>query len=241
MLYLRSFTHFFLFSLSSIVFSIAIIFAAPFARSITLSSIANRWGLFNLFLLKIICHLDYRLSGLENLPTHAGFIILAKHQSTWETVALRGLLPPNQSWVLKRELLSYPLFGMALKLTGQIAIDRKAGKRALSNLIEQGSNAIARGQIVVIFPEGTRTLHGERSKYNIGGAILAEQCDAHTIPIAHNAGLFWPRNTWVKYPGTIEVVIGKAICNCRQVGAKNLIVSVEEWIESTIKQIPQHR
>jgi 1-acyl-sn-glycerol-3-phosphate acyltransferase len=218
-----------------------IIALAPFCSSLFLSKIANKWGKLNLFLLRIICGLEIRIHGFDHLPNNSPYLVIAKHQSTWETIALRALLPPNQAWIIKKELLSYPIFGLALKFTGQIAIDRSSGKEALNQLLDQGINALSQGKLVIIFPEGTRTRFGTRGKYNIGAAILAEKSNALVVPVAHNAGLYWPCDSWIKYPGTIDLVIGKPIENMQNLRAKQINFIVTDWIETNVAHLPQCR
>ena len=199
--------------------------------------IANAWGKVNLWLLKVICNLRYQVTGWENLPQHEA-IILSKHQSAWETIALRGLLPPEQAWVLKRELLWVPLFGWALAAAEAIGIDRSSGRVAMRQVISKGIERLKQGRLVIIFPEGTRVAPGERKRYGMGGAILAEKSGYPIVPIAHNAGVFWRRRGVKKYPGTIQVVIGPAIETDGK-SAVELNAQVEEWIESTVATLPQ--
>jgi len=199
--------------------------------------IANAWGMVNLWLLKVICNLRYQVTGWENLPKHEA-IILSKHQSAWETIALRGLLPPEQAWVLKRELLWVPLFGWALAAAEAIGIDRSSGRVAMRQVISKGIERLKQGRLVIIFPEGTRVAPGERKRYGMGGAILAEKSGYPIVPIAHNAGVFWRRRGVKKYPGTIQVVIGPAI-ESNGKSAAELNAQVEEWIESTVAALPQ--
>ncbi len=196
----------------------------------------NTWGKINLWLLKYVCQLDYVVHGWENLPQQNA-IIMAKHQSTWETMSLRGILPPQQAWILKRELMWIPVFGWALAISGSIGIDRSAGRRAIRQIIEQGIQRLHEGAWVIIFPEGTRTAPGERRKYGVGGALLAEKSGYPVIPIAHNAGVFWRRRDVRKYPGTIQLVIGPPIQSEGR-SADEINQQVEEWIETTMANLP---
>ncbi len=199
--------------------------------------IANAWGRVNLWLLSTICGLNYQITGWENLLQRDA-IILSKHQSAWETIALRGLLPPEQAWVLKRELLWIPLFGWALAASQAIGIDRSSGRIAMRQVIAKGTERLQQGRLVIIFPEGTRVAPGERKRYGMGGAILAQKSGYPIIPIAHNAGVFWRRRGVRKYPGTIQVVIGPAIETTGK-SANEINAQVEEWIESTVATLPQ--
>lgn len=147
------------------------------------------WARCMLWWLRISCGLSFAVKGRENIPNSPS-IILCKHQSAWETLALQLIFPP-QVWVLKRSLLRIPFFGWALALTSPIAINRAAGREALKQLVSQGKDRLAKQFWVVIFPEGTRTAPGERGKYHIGGAWLATHTQTQVVPVAHNAGVFW--------------------------------------------------
>ena len=197
--------------------------------------LARSWARLNLTALKILCGLDYRVQGLEHLPTDNA-IVLCKHQSAWEILALRALLPPEQSWVLKQELIRVPIFGQALKRLSHIAIDRAAGRREITRLIREGSALLESGHWVVIFPEGTRVAPGTQGNYNIGGALLAERTGRPVVPIAHNAGVFWGRRSLVKRPGTIDLMIGPSIPTQGR-KATEINAEVEHWIEQSLKSL----
>jgi len=203
----------------------------PFPRRYRLIS---RWARWQMFLLKHICGLDYRVDGLEHLPAGAA-VILAKHQSAWETIAFQQIFPA-QTWVLKRELMWIPLFGWALALTRPIAIDRGARRKAVEEVVTQGRERLQSGIWVVVFPEGTRVAPGTRKRYGMGGAALAAATGYPVVPVAHNAGSFWLRRGFLKKPGTVRVVIGPAI-DPRGQKAEEIIRQVEEWIENKMKEL----
>lgn len=196
--------------------------------------ISQTWAVFNIHWLRLSCGIDYQLSGAEHIPT-TPVIVMAKHQSAWETIFLNGYLPPL-SWVVKRELLWLPLFGWALALLRPIAINRRAGSSAVRQLIRQGTQRLQQGRWVLIFPEGTRTAPGARQRYGLGGALLATQSGYPVLPIALNAGEFWPRRSFLKYPGTIQVVFGPLIESADR-SPQELNRQVEEWIENTMQRI----
>lgn len=189
----------------------------------------SRWAHCMLWWLRVTCGLTFAVKGRENIPATPS-IIMSKHQSAWETLALQLIFPP-QVWVLKRSLLLIPFFGWALALTAPIAINRAAGREALKQLVDQGKDRLARKLWVVIFPEGTRTTPGARGKYHIGGAWLATHTKTQVVPVAHNAGEFWPKNSMLKKPGVIHVSIGKPIASN---GLKPDVLNkkVEAWIEA---------
>lgn len=170
--------------------------------------IATSWSRFVIFWAKLICGLSYKVEGRENLPKN-GAIIISNHQSTWETLFMQVLLPV-QSWVLKRELLFIPFFGWGLYLIEPIAI-RRNKLNSISELIEQGTKRLKQGRFVVIFPEGTRVAANHLGKFSRSAAALAEASQFPVVPLAHNAGKFWPRGFFIKRPGTVIVRIGPII------------------------------
>lgn len=196
--------------------------------------VISQWARISLWWLKRTCGLDYEVLGKENIPAGNG-VILCKHQSTWETLALQSIFP-EQVWLLKKELLWIPFFGWGLALLKPIAINRKAGRKAMRQLLEQGIERLRDGLWVVIFPEGTRVAPGEKGHYHVGGALLAERSGFPVVPVAHNAGEFWPRHGFLKYPGKIRIVVGPVIdSNGRNAAEINRLA--EEWIEGTMKEI----
>ncbi|HBH34871.1 MAG TPA: 1-acyl-sn-glycerol-3-phosphate acyltransferase [Gammaproteobacteria bacterium] len=233
---IRSLIYFALFVVNTIVFGLLLTILGWIVPGGWSNAIANSWAALNSWLLKIICRLSYRVSGSENLPESAA-IIMSKHQSTWETIALRHIVGGKQAWILKRELLRVPIFGWALASMSSIAINRNAGRKAIIQIIKQGTSLLNSGHRVMIFPEGTRTAPGEHGRYSMGGAVLAEKSGFPVIPIAHNAGYFWRRRDINKYPGVIDVVIGEPISTSGR-HAKEIIGEVENWIENQMDQLP---
>jgi 1-acyl-sn-glycerol-3-phosphate acyltransferase len=173
-------------------------------------ALARLWANALLGALRITCGLGYRVEGRQHLPQGQACIALMKHSSSWETVAQAALLPP-QVWVLKRELLCIPFVGWGLRLLRSIAINRSAGGTAVRQMIEQGRQHLANGHWIIVFPEGTRMPPGQTRRYGVGGAAIAAETGVPVIPVAHDAGYFWPRRGLMKKPGTIRVVIGKPI------------------------------
>lgn len=194
------------------------------------------WSRAVIFLARVLVGIRYRVEGLEHLPA-APAIILSKHQSAWETLAFQVIFPP-QVLVLKRELLWIPFFGWGLALMSPISIDRSRGTSALKRMLEQGKRRLSQGFWIAIFPEGTRVAPGERGEYRIGGAWLAVRTGAPVVPVAHNAGLFWRRNAFIKHPGTVTVLIGKPIASTG-LTPEALNAQVEEWIEDRMQALLQ--
>lgn len=235
----RSLVFFVALLLVTVAYSVPLALFGWAASFETRARVGRTWGSAILRLLRVICRLDYHIEGAANLPK-APCIVMSKHQSSWETIALRALLDPNHTWVLKRELLRIPFFGWALALFRPIAIDREAGRAAAKQLLREGKKALDDGLSVVIFPEGTRVAPGSKGRYGIGGALLAEHTGARIVPIAHNAGVFWARREIRKYPGTIQVVVGTPI---ETTGLSPLKINkaVEQWIEEQMERIPRDR
>lgn len=184
------------------------------------------------FAARILCRLDFRVSGYENLPA-GNHIILMKHSSTWETYAQMILFPPLV-WVMKREILWIPFVGWGCLLARCIAIDRKAGASAVNQVLAQGKDRLERGAWILIFPEGTRMAPGETRKYGASGVLLAAQEGRKIVPVAHNAGFFWPRRGVRKKPGTISVVIGPPIEAAGR-DAREVNAEVQAWIEAHVE------
>jgi 1-acyl-sn-glycerol-3-phosphate acyltransferase len=237
MILLRSLVYFVLMSLTTLVYGLTIALLGRFLPGGSVDRLSTSWGRLNLWLLRWVCGLRYRVEGWEHLPTKGPAVIMSKHQSAWETIALRGLLRPDQSWVLKQELMRIPFFGWGLRYAKSIPIDRSAGRRAVVKVVEYGKRYLEEGRLVVIFPEGTRTPPGSRKKYGVGGGVLAERSGIDVIPIAHNAGVFWRRRGVKKYPGEIRVVVGTPIA-AKGKTATEIVHEVEEWIESQQEKIP---
>ena len=239
MILVRSLVYFVLMMLSVGVFGLVILAGAIFMPVSFADRWSSRWGRTNLWLQARICGLHYRVRGLDNLP-ETPCIVMSKHQSAWETIALRGILPPAQSWVLKQELMRLPVFGQGLRAVKSIAIDRSAGRRSVLQVVREGTDRLNEGRWVIIFPEGSRTAPGTRRKYGLGGAVLAERSEAPVVPIAHNAGVFWRRRGVKKYPGTIDVVVGRPI-DSRGRKATAIMQDVEAWIEGQQEKLPLER
>lgn len=192
------------------------------------------WCRFSVWWAKITCGIDYRIVGRENIPA-GGCVVLAKHQSAWETLLVQSLFFPAAT-VVKRELMWIPFFGWGLRLFDPIAINRADRNNALKAVIRQGSEKIAQGRRIVIFPEGTRTLPGEQREYSAGGALLATRTKALVVPVALNSGDCWPRGTLIKKPGTITVIIGEPV-DASTLSAKALNAQVQAWIEARMHDI----
>ncbi|MFO1350734.1 MAG: lysophospholipid acyltransferase family protein [Gammaproteobacteria bacterium] len=232
-LFIRSILFFLGFVISTVIIA-SLVLMAFFLPLRYRYGITKIWTRFNIWSARSICGITYAIDGAEHIPSFP-VIVLSKHQSTWETLFLHQLLPPI-AWVLKRELFWVPFFGWALALVKPIAIDRKAATSAIRQILTQGKEHLDKGQWVLIFPEGTRIAPGQRGRYRAGGAMLAAFSGYPVLPIAHNAGEFWPRRGFIKRPGQIRIVIGPLIQGQGK-SAAQINKEVEEWIEGTMKVI----
>lgn len=231
---LRAGAFFLLLAVSLVVFVpvLLLLFRAPLAARFDFS---NRWCRFFVASLKLVCGIDHRIDGLARVPARA-VIIYSKHQSTWETLAFQTFFP-HYVWVLKREALRIPVFGWGLASLEPIAIDRSAGKDAVTQVKEQGLARLRAGLSVLIFPQGTRVAPGEYRRYKLGGGILAAAAGVPVVPIAHNAGMYWPpKRLLVARPGTIRVRIGEPL-DPRGLSPEEITARLEQWIESNTREL----
>ena len=194
-----------------------------------------QWGVENLLGIRP------KVIGLENMPQEP-CVILSKHQSAWETMTLQDYVPDGAYcvFVLKKELLSIPLLGWGLAAMKMISIDRKAGKDALDQVVQQGRERLQQGYYVIVFPEGTRVPPGQKKRYKPGGAYLATHVGCKVVPIAHDAGELWPRQAFLKKPGTVTVSIGPAF-DATGMTEHAVNQRAEAWIEAEMRRISPHR
>ncbi len=234
MVFLRSLIFFLLQLVITPLYALIAIFTFPF-HPLTRYRIISGWALIMLWLLRVLCGIRMEVRGAGNIPREP-CIVLCKHQSAWETIALQKVFPP-QVWVLKRELLWLPFFGWGLAMTSPIAIKRSERREAMKQLLKQGKERLQMGFCVVIFPEGTRIPYGQRGKYKIGGALLGASSGAPVVPVAHNAGRLWGRNSFLKRPGVVTMSIGAPI-DPAELKAEEINRRVEEWIENEVTHLP---
>ncbi|HAJ74910.1 MAG TPA: 1-acyl-sn-glycerol-3-phosphate acyltransferase [Gammaproteobacteria bacterium] len=192
---------------------------------------ASTWCNAVLIWLGISCNIQYRIIGQANMPEQP-VVILANHQSSWETMLFYKLKFPV-SPILKKELMNIPFWGWAMRLQKPIAIDRAQPREAVKSLLTQGVERIKEGNSVIVFPEGTRSSSGEIRRFSRGGAKLAVAAGAPIVPIAHNAGDCWPARTFLKRPGTIRVVIGEPVPSAEK-DANELTTQIEHWIRQQL-------
>ena len=193
------------------------------------------WNVFIIWAAKVICGIHYEKKGFENFPD-SPIIVLSKHQSAWETIFLLMASPRPLVFVFKKSILYIPFFGWGIALLKMIPIDRSKGKDAFAQVVKIGRQRLADGQWVIMFPEGTRTPVGQKGNYKGGGTRLAIETDTPVIPIALNSGECWPKNSFIKRPGTITVSVGKPMY-AEGMNATEFMAKVEEWIETEMRVI----
>ena len=206
-------------------------FALP---SLPRARIIASWARFNIWSLQQVCGITFHVSGAENIPDHPA-VLISNHQSAWETLGFQLIFPP-QSYILKWQLLWIPFFGWGLAANRPVAINRAKKNKALEQLLAQGSARLKEGRWLVVFPEGSRMAPGKPGKFQGGGAMVAIRNGAPVVPVAHNAGLLWPKNAFIKRPGVVQVRIGKPIPS---VGKKpqELNAEVKDWVHQTARAL----
>ena len=232
-LYIRS-SVFWLFHFVSMILVVALVLVFFWLPINQRYAIGSSWAKMNMYFLRWFCNLKYEIKGKENIPDEASLVI-SNHQSTWETMSFQDFLP-NQLWVMKKELFRIPVFGWGLALMSPIAIDRSAGKKAVDQIVDQGNKKLNQGRWVIVFPEGTRIPPGVESKFKMGAFVFASRISHPVLPIAHNAGEFWPKHSFIKYPGTITVSIGESF-NSLGMDATDIKQKVEGWIRQELLEI----
>jgi 1-acyl-sn-glycerol-3-phosphate acyltransferase len=213
----------------AILFVIACLFL-PFPRRFLL---VQFYASALLWVLKWSCGLNFRVEGAP-LP-QGSHVAFWKHSSSWETIAMMVVFP-RQVWVLKRELLWIPVVGLGVQQMHAIAINRKAGHTAVAQVIEQGKVRLEEGSWVMVFPEGTRMPAGETRRYGVSGTLLAKETGRFIVPVAHNAGFYWPRRGLMKKPGTVRVVIGAPV-SCADREVRQVNEEIQAWVEATVRSL----
>lgn len=186
------------------------------------------------WLLQVLCGLRFAVEGLGNIPERNA-VALVKHSSAYETL-IQLLLFPRQTWVLKRELMWAPFLGWGLAVLHPIAIDRRGGRSAVGQVLSQGKQRLKQGLWVMVFPEGTRVPAGQTRRYGISGTLLAQQTGRLLVPVAHNAGDYWPRRGWRKRPGTVRFVIGPPVDPAGR-DTREITNEIQAWIEEKVCEL----
>lgn len=167
--------------------------------------VATTWGRLNLFLLRIVCGVKFEVRGREKIPK-GPILVASKHQSAWETFALLHLFD-NPLFIVKRELQWIPIFGWLMIKGRMVPVDRSAGSEALVGMIARARVELADKRQLIIFPEGTRRPAGAEPRYKLGVSRLYAAMGVPCVPVALNSGLFWPRRSILRIPGTVVIEI----------------------------------
>jgi 1-acyl-sn-glycerol-3-phosphate acyltransferase len=233
MMFLRALAFYILLIVTVVPYWVLVMCIAPLPRIPRWKIIAG-WPRFAAWLAIYVLGIRYVVRGRENIPADP-VVILSKHSSAWETLAYSGIFPPHV-YVMKRELMWLPFLGWGLALFSPIFINRADRKNALRRTVEIGKQRLAQGFCIMVYPEGTRIAVGRRVRYKLGGAHIAVQTGARVLPVAHNAGLLWPRNSFLKRPGTVTVVIGAPIDSAGET-PEQLMLKVEHWVEGQVETL----
>jgi len=229
---------FLLFQVVTVVpYAIGCLLVAPLPRRLRYRYTVG-WPKLVIRAARVLVGIRWQVTGASRLPDGPA-ILLAKHQSTWETLFLASWMPRELCYVFKRELLYLPFFGWGIALLDMIHIDRRRGADAFEQLVSQGTRKLAEGRWIIVFPEGTRTPAGSQGRYKTGGARLAVRTGAPVVPIAVNSGECWPRRAFVLRPGLITVSIGPTI-PVEGRGADQVNAEAEGWIESEMRRLSPH-
>ena len=159
----------------------------------------------NWLLERWILNLRFEVRGGEHLPESGSYIVAAKHQSAYETMKLH-ILFKDPAVILKKELLSIPLWGWYLAKSDVIAIDRTSKSAAVASIKKGAIHMKDMGRPIVIFPQGTRVYPestATEKPYKTGVLRVQEATQLPIIPMAMNAGVYWPRNAFWKSSGTV--------------------------------------
>jgi 1-acyl-sn-glycerol-3-phosphate acyltransferase len=217
--------------------ALLLVLSAPFTGWRWLYRIANLWGRSTVYGMKWICGVQWRITGIDHLPTDGRkTVILSKHQSTWETLAYLALSPQPLCFVYKKELHWIPFFGWAIGSMKMIHIDRSQRSAAFKKVVSQGQRVMKENRWVIMFPEGTRIARGKVGNYKTGGTRLACETGADVIPIAVSSAKCWSKDSFIKYPGVIDISIGAPIASANHT-PDSLMREVQTYIEREMPRL----
>lgn len=240
LIYLRSAVFLLWLIVTVIPWSLVAVVASAFTRGAPLYWLCAGWLKVAILGAKWICGVDWRVQGMENVPTaadgQASVILVPKHQSTWETFAFPAIMPHPLAYVFKRELLYIPFFGWAIGRLDMVHINRGRGSDAWRKVVEQGTRIMAQGTWMIMFPEGTRTERGSQGEYKTGASRLAVTTKTPLVPIAVTSARCWPRKSFLLRPGTIDISIGQPILPQGR-RPDDLMREVEAWIEAEMRRL----
>lgn len=217
--------------------ALLLVASAPVSDWRWLYRIANWWGVWTIYGMKWICGVRWQFTGYEHLPTDGSkTIVLAKHQSAWETLAFLALSPRPLCFVYKKELHWIPFFGWAIGSMKMIHIDRSQRASAFKKVVQQGQRVMGENRWVIMFPEGTRMSRGQVGQYKTGGTRLAVETGAQVVPIAVTSAKCWPKGSFIKYPGLIDIHIAPPIASSGHT-PDSLMQQVQAAIEVPMRQL----
>ncbi len=235
MRFLRSLLYMVWLIVTVVPYAIVVVTLSIFIRGTPLYRFTMGWVGLAFWGARVICGIRSHITGMENLPD-GPVVLLSKHQSAWETLALPILMPRPLAYVFKRELLYVPFFGWALGRLDMVHIDRSKRTEAFGRVEKQGGRILKQGNWIIMFPEGTRTARGEQGVYKTGGTRLAIATGAWVVPIAVTSARCWPRQAFIKSPGVVDVSIGKPISPEGRQPAE-MMAEVEQWIEAEMRRL----
>ena len=236
-LFIRSLAFYVSLAASLIVMTVVLIATMPFADiEWRYNSVCRRWARYILWSLKFFCGVTLRNEGMENMPKDEPVVVLCKHQSAWDPFWLGAYLERPACFLYKRSLHLIPFLGWALWSMDMLAVDRQNGRSAFEDFMQKGPKFIKKGWWICLFPEGTRVPIGHRVKYKTGGARFACSQSIPVLPIAHNAGVVWPKNSFIKYPGEVIVRVGPVIETAGR-DPRDVTEDASEWIEAQVEQM----
>ena len=164
-------------------------------------------GHYVIFIVKVFLNTEVEIKGKENIPKNEKYFVASAHQSMFETFALQAVLD-YPVFILKKELLKIPLFGLYLKKIKSIEIVRDTTTKDNLNFFEKVASIIKNeNRPLLIFPQGTRLKPDEKVPFKKGVGRIYETLNITCIPIALNSGYVWPKKGIIKYPGKIIISI----------------------------------
>lgn len=235
---IRGFCFYIVLAVTVIFLSAAALLASPFTdEAWRYEKLCRPWARFIIRVLDVLCGVKLKVEGVENFPKpEDAHVVLAKHQSAWDPFWLGAYLPARACFLYKKSLHWIPVIGWLIWSMNMLSIDRSKGRSAFQNFMAKGPEYLKRGWWICLFPEGTRVPPGESWPLKTGGARFACSTGTPILPIVHNAGRCWPKNSIAKHPGTITVVIGKPIETTNR-EPHELSESLRVWFAETEKRI----
>lgn len=240
MAFLRSLVHMLVMGVTLVPFTLAVLLLRVLGASADMRwMVARSWLKLSVVSLRWICGVRWRVQGIEHLSgfgVRDGLVLLPKHQSTYETFLLPAVMPHPLVYVFKKELLSIPFFGWSIGSLDMIHIDRQHSRNAFQTMLEQGQRLLSQGKWIALFPEGTRVHRGEVGSYKTGATRLAIRAGVPVVPVAVTSARCWPRRSFVKHPGVVDVSIGPAIATKGR-RHDELMEEVRAWIETEMRRL----